>query len=141
MTANEIKSIDDDAFLGLPELEELVIRENHISQLPGLPKTMTLIDGSHNDIGSKGLHHEAFKVHTANLTCPFMSNQQKYYHITVVTDLNSSCFAGNAKPAVPVPHRQSHRLHPSASTREPAITTPTGTLVTSRLGTKVKGTF
>lgn len=71
MTANEIRSIDDDAFLGLPELEELVIRENHISQLPGLPNTMTLIDGSHNDISSKGIHHEAFKVRTANLACLF----------------------------------------------------------------------
>lgn len=75
LTANQIRSIDDDAFLGLPELEELVIRENHVSQLPGLPNTMTLIDGSHNDIGSKGIHHEAFKVRTTNLTHPFRLKQ------------------------------------------------------------------
>lgn len=62
LTANEIKTIDEKAFLGLPELEELVIRENHLSQLPALPETMTLIDASLNNIGSKGIHKEAFKV-------------------------------------------------------------------------------
>ncbi|KAM4615542.1 epiphycan [Polymixia lowei] len=61
VTANKITSIDDNAFSGLPALEELVIRENHISQLPALPVTMTLIDGSHNNIGARGIHKEAFK--------------------------------------------------------------------------------
>lgn len=67
MTANEIRSIDEKAFAGLAELEELVIRENHISQLPPLPETMTLIDASQNNIGGKGIHREAFKV----CPCPF----------------------------------------------------------------------
>ena len=62
LTANEITAVDDGAFMGLPELEELVIRENHVAQLPALPETMTLIDASHNNIGSKGIHKEAFKV-------------------------------------------------------------------------------
>lgn len=76
LTANEITSIDDLAFLGLPELEEVVIRENHISQLPALPETMTLIDASHNNIGSKGIHNEAFKVCTPSiLTITHESNQ------------------------------------------------------------------
>ncbi|KAK2883020.1 hypothetical protein Q8A73_021953 [Channa argus] len=61
LTGNDIRVIDDKAFLGLPELEELVIRENHISQLPALPETMTLIDASHNNIGTRGIHKEAFK--------------------------------------------------------------------------------
>ncbi|KAM9845644.1 epiphycan [Aulostomus maculatus] len=61
LTANEITSVEDRAFMGLPELEELVIRENHISQLPSLPETMTLIDASHNNIATKGIHKEAFK--------------------------------------------------------------------------------
>lgn len=69
LTANEIKTIDDKAFLGLPDLEELVIRENHLSQLPALPETMTLVDASHNNIGTKGIHKEAFKVRT-----PFFKN-------------------------------------------------------------------
>lgn len=67
LTANEISAIDDKAFMDLPELEEVVIRENHISQLPALPETMTLIDASHNNIGSKGIHHEAFKVRTPSI--------------------------------------------------------------------------
>lgn len=45
----------------------MVIRENHISQLPGFPTTMTLIDASLNNIGSKGIHHEAFKVCTTRM--------------------------------------------------------------------------
>lgn len=64
LTHNEITSIEDRAFMGLPELEEVVIRENHISQLPSFPETMTLIDASHNNVGSKGIHREAFKVRT-----------------------------------------------------------------------------
>lgn len=53
--------------MGLPVLEELVIRENHISQLPALPETMSLIDASHNNIGSKGIHKEAFKVRKSSI--------------------------------------------------------------------------
>lgn len=64
LTANEITSIDERAFLGLPELEEVLIRENHISQLPAFPETMSLIDASLNTIGTKGIHKEAFKVRT-----------------------------------------------------------------------------
>lgn len=65
VTANDISSIDEAAFSSLPALEELVIRENRVSQLPALPATMTLIDASHNNVGSRGLHKEAFKVHCA----------------------------------------------------------------------------
>ncbi|MEQ2200481.1 hypothetical protein XENOCAPTIV_030034, partial [Xenoophorus captivus] len=61
LTANEIMSIEDKTFMGLPELEELIIRQNHVSQLPSLPETMALIDASQNNIGSKGIHKEAFK--------------------------------------------------------------------------------
>ena len=67
LTANEITSIDEKAFVGLLELEELVIRENHVSQLPALPETMSLIDASHNNIGTKGIHKEAFKVRTTSI--------------------------------------------------------------------------
>ena len=62
VTANDISSVDDGAFSTLPVLEELVIRENHVSQLPALPVTMTLIDASHNEVGARGIHKEAFKV-------------------------------------------------------------------------------
>ncbi|CAG01882.1 unnamed protein product, partial [Tetraodon nigroviridis] len=89
LTANKIKSIDDDAFLGLPELEELVIRENHVSQLPGLPNTMTLIDGSHNDISSKGIHHEAFKEMTKLLYLYLTDNHIDYIPVPLPESLRS----------------------------------------------------
>lgn len=39
-----------------------MIRENNVAQLPALPVTMTLIDASHNHLGSTGIQNEAFKV-------------------------------------------------------------------------------
>ncbi|XP_073694224.1 epiphycan [Garra rufa] len=61
LTSNGISRIDDDAFFGLPALEELILRENSIRQLPALPPPMTLIDASHNQLGSTGIQREAFK--------------------------------------------------------------------------------
>uniref|UniRef100_A0A671KY22 Collagen alpha-2(IV) chain-like n=1 Tax=Sinocyclocheilus anshuiensis TaxID=1608454 RepID=A0A671KY22_9TELE len=61
LTSNGISRIDDDAFFGLPALEELILRENSIRQLPALPPSMTLIDASHNQLGSTGIQREAFK--------------------------------------------------------------------------------
>ncbi|XP_042258964.1 epiphycan [Thunnus maccoyii] len=89
LTANEITSIDEKAFLGLPELEELVIRENHISQLPALPETMTLIDASHNNIGSKGIHKEAFKDMTALLYLYLTDNHIDYIPVPLPDSLRS----------------------------------------------------
>ncbi|XP_070848078.1 epiphycan [Chaetodon trifascialis] len=89
LTANEITSIDDGAFLGLPELEELVIRENHISQLPALPETMSLIDGSHNNIGSKGIHKEAFKDMTSLLYLYLTDNHIDYIPVPLPESLRS----------------------------------------------------
>uniref|UniRef100_G3Q8H2 Epiphycan n=1 Tax=Gasterosteus aculeatus aculeatus TaxID=481459 RepID=G3Q8H2_GASAC len=89
LTANEITSIDERAFLGLPELEELVIRENHISQLPALPETMSLIDASHNDIGSKGVHQEAFKDMTGLLYLYLTDNHIDYIPVPLPYSLRS----------------------------------------------------
>ncbi|KAM6896627.1 epiphycan isoform 1-T2 [Lycodopsis pacificus] len=89
LTANEIMSIDERAFLGLPELEELVIRENHISQLPALPETMSLIDGSHNNIGSKGIHREAFKDMTSLLYLYLTDNHIDYIPVPLPDSLRS----------------------------------------------------
>ncbi|XP_026092511.1 collagen alpha-2(IV) chain-like isoform X1 [Carassius auratus] len=61
LTSNGISWIDDDAFFGLPALEELVLRENSIRQLPALPHSMILIDASLNHLGSTGIQREAFK--------------------------------------------------------------------------------
>ncbi|XP_042367655.1 epiphycan [Plectropomus leopardus] len=89
LTANEIRSIDDKAFMGLPELEELVIRENHISQLPALPETMSLIDASHNNIGTKGIHNEAFKDMTDLLYLYLTDNHIDYIPVPLPDSLRS----------------------------------------------------
>ncbi|XP_034528944.1 epiphycan isoform X2 [Notolabrus celidotus] len=89
LTANEIKSVDDRAFMGLPELEELVIRENHISQLPTLPETMTLIDASQNDVSTKGIHKEAFKDMTSLLYLYLTDNNIDYIPVPLPDSLRS----------------------------------------------------
>ncbi|CAJ1054739.1 epiphycan isoform X2 [Xyrichtys novacula] len=89
LTANEIKTIDDKAFIGLPELEELVIRENHISQLPALPETMSLIDASQNNIGTKGIHKEAFKDMTNLLYLYLTDNNIDYIPVPLPDSLRS----------------------------------------------------
>ncbi|XP_073337103.1 epiphycan [Pagrus major] len=89
LTANEITSVDDRAFMGLPELEELVIRENHIAQLPSLPETMTLIDASHNNIGTKGIHSEAFKDMTSLLYLYLTDNHVDYIPVPLPDSLRS----------------------------------------------------
>ncbi|KAL7882446.1 hypothetical protein SRHO_G00001040 [Serrasalmus rhombeus] len=67
LTNNAITKIDDGALFGLPALEELIIRENKVAQLPALPPTMTLVDASHNKLGSTGIQNEAFKDMTGLL--------------------------------------------------------------------------
>ncbi|KAK2859030.1 hypothetical protein Q5P01_003650 [Channa striata] len=89
LTGNEIRVIDDKAFLGLPELEELVIRQNHISQLPALPDTMTLIDASHNDIGTRGIHKEAFKDMSSLQYLHLMDNHLDYIPVPLPDSLRS----------------------------------------------------
>ncbi|XP_010795549.1 epiphycan [Notothenia coriiceps] len=89
LTANEITSIDERAFLGLPELEEVLIRENHISQLPALPETMSLIDASQNNIGTKGIHEEAFKDMTGLLYLYLTDNNIDYIPVPLPDSLRS----------------------------------------------------
>ncbi|XP_028305571.1 epiphycan isoform X2 [Gouania willdenowi] len=89
LTANEITSIDEKAFMGLPELEELVIRENHVTQLPALPETMTLIDASQNEIGTKGLHQEAFKDMASLLYLYMTDNHIDYIPVPLPNSLRS----------------------------------------------------
>nr|KAF6494741.1 epiphycan [Rousettus aegyptiacus] len=62
LTSNLISEIDEDAFRKLPQLRELVLRDNKIRQLPELPSTLTFIDISNNRLGRKGIKQEAFKV-------------------------------------------------------------------------------
>lgn len=62
LTANFISDIHRDAFRRLPQLQELVLRDNRIRQLPELPSTLTFIDISKNRLGRRGIPNEAFKV-------------------------------------------------------------------------------
>ncbi|KAM4711837.1 epiphycan [Anableps anableps] len=89
LTANKIISIEDRTFMGLPELEEVIIRENQISQLPALPETMILIDASHNNIGSKGIHKEAFKDMTGLLYLYLTDNNIDYIPVPLPDSLRS----------------------------------------------------
>ncbi|XP_077355565.1 uncharacterized protein LOC144003317 isoform X1 [Festucalex cinctus] len=89
LTANAISSIDSKAFMGLPELEELVIRENHISQMPALPETMTLIDASHNNIESKSIPKEAFKDMTGLLYLYLTDNEIDHIPVPLPDSLRS----------------------------------------------------
>ncbi|NWR29331.1 EPYC protein, partial [Tachuris rubrigastra] len=61
LTANFISEIHKDAFRRLSQLQELVLRDNRIRQLPELPSTLTLLDVSKNRLGHKGIRNEAFK--------------------------------------------------------------------------------
>uniref|UniRef100_A0A452I1W0 LRRNT domain-containing protein n=1 Tax=Gopherus agassizii TaxID=38772 RepID=A0A452I1W0_9SAUR len=61
LTSNFISEIDEDAFRELPQLQELVLRDNKIRQLPELPPSLTFIDVSNNRLGRKGIKEEAFK--------------------------------------------------------------------------------
>lgn len=78
LTSNLISEIDEDAFRKLPRLQELVLRDNKIKQLPELPNTLTFIDISNNRLGRKGIKQEAFKVSSSHymrmeaLSFPFL---------------------------------------------------------------------
>ncbi|XP_053262825.1 epiphycan [Podarcis raffonei] len=61
LTSNFISEIDEDAFRKLPQLQELILRDNKIRQLPELPPTLIFIDISNNRLGRKGIKQEAFK--------------------------------------------------------------------------------
>lgn len=123
--------------MALPELEELVIRENHISQLPALPETMTLIDASHNNIGTKGIHNEAFKVCTASIT-GFFNCAGIYRHETIMISMFSLCLqdmtsllylylTDNHVDYIPVPLPDSLRsLHLQVHLLRPHISSATG---------------
>ncbi|XP_027594002.1 epiphycan [Pipra filicauda] len=61
LTANFISDIHKDAFRRLLQLQELVLCDNRIRQLPELPSTLTFLDVSKNRLGHKGIRNEAFK--------------------------------------------------------------------------------
>ncbi|KAM3833247.1 epiphycan [Vipera latastei] len=61
LTSNFISEVDEDIFRNLLQLQELILRDNKIRQLPELPTTLTFIDVSNNRLGRKGIKPESFK--------------------------------------------------------------------------------
>ncbi|XP_072528987.1 epiphycan [Salminus brasiliensis] len=89
LTNNAISKIDDGALFGLPALEELIIRENKVAQLPALPPTMTLVDASHNKLGSTGIQNEAFKDMTQLLYLYLTDNNIDHIPVPLPDSLRS----------------------------------------------------
>ncbi|XP_028810371.1 epiphycan isoform X1 [Denticeps clupeoides] len=89
LTSNDISRIDDNALFGLPALEELIIRVNRVTFLPALPPTMTLIDASHNRLGSSGIQKEAFKDMAGLLYLYLTDNNIDYIPVPLPDSLRS----------------------------------------------------
>ncbi|XP_041935092.1 epiphycan [Alosa sapidissima] len=89
LTSNEIGRVDDDAFFGLPALQELVVRENRLVHLPALPASMTLIDASINKLGSTGIQKEAFKDMAGLLYLYLTDNNIDYVPVPLPDSLRS----------------------------------------------------
>ncbi|MCJ8742990.1 hypothetical protein PDJAM_G00088570 [Pangasius djambal] len=89
LTSNAISKIEDGALFGLPALEELVIRENSVAQLPALPATMTLVDASHNHLGRTGIQNEAFKDMTGLLYLYLTDNSIDHIPVPLPESLRS----------------------------------------------------
>ncbi|KAM9467924.1 epiphycan isoform 2-T2 [Clarias gariepinus] len=89
LTSNAISKIEDGAFFGLPALEELVIRENNVAQLPALPATMTLVDASHNHLGRTSIQNEAFKDMTRLLYLYLTDNSLDHIPVPLPESLRS----------------------------------------------------
>lgn len=89
LTSNEIGRVDDDAFFGLAALQELVVRENRLVHLPALPPAMTLIDASHNKLGTTGIQKEAFKDMTGLLYLYLTDNNIDYVPVPLPDSLRS----------------------------------------------------
>ncbi|KAK2832152.1 hypothetical protein Q7C36_015614 [Tachysurus vachellii] len=89
LTNNAIWKIEDGALFDLPALEELVIRENRLAQLPALPASMTLVDASHNHLGRTSIQNEAFKDMTGLLYLYLTDNSIDYIPVPLPETLRS----------------------------------------------------
>ncbi|XP_063786570.1 epiphycan [Pseudophryne corroboree] len=73
LTSNIITEIDEDAFRNLQQLNELILLDNRVRQLPELPNTLNFLDVSKNRLGRKGIKQEAFKD-MADLRLLYLTN-------------------------------------------------------------------
>lgn len=63
LTGNLISEIEDGAFSKLPLLEELSLAENRLVKLPMLPAKLSVFNANNNNLKTKGVKVNAFKVH------------------------------------------------------------------------------
>ncbi|XP_034055768.1 opticin isoform X1 [Gymnodraco acuticeps] len=61
LTGNQISGMDEDVFLSLPQLHQLLLADNNLQSMPELPITMKYIDLRNNRLISNGVHSEGFK--------------------------------------------------------------------------------
>uniref|UniRef100_UPI0037E8603B opticin n=1 Tax=Semicossyphus pulcher TaxID=241346 RepID=UPI0037E8603B len=61
LSGNRISGMDEDVFVSLSHLQEVLLSDNHLKILPELPRSLRLIDLRNNQLGSRGVHAEAFK--------------------------------------------------------------------------------
>ncbi|XP_067096134.1 opticin [Osmerus mordax] len=78
LTGNQISGMDEDVFLPLPQLEDLLLADNNLHILPALPATMRLIDFRSNHLTSAGVQQEAFKD-ISQLEFLYLSNNKLDY--------------------------------------------------------------
>nr|XP_019774279.1 opticin [Tursiops truncatus] len=62
LSSNFISSIDDDALLLLPALQDLILPENKLAALPVLPTGIEVLDIRLNQLQSSGIQPEAFRA-------------------------------------------------------------------------------
>uniref|UniRef100_A0A8C9AV43 Opticin n=1 Tax=Phocoena sinus TaxID=42100 RepID=A0A8C9AV43_PHOSS len=62
LSSNFISSIDDDALLLLPALQDLILPENKLAVLPVLPTGIEVLDIRLNQLQSSGIQPEAFRA-------------------------------------------------------------------------------
>lgn len=62
LTGNLISEIEDGAFSKLTLLEELSLAENQLLKLPMLPPKLMSLNANHNQLRTKGVKANAFKV-------------------------------------------------------------------------------
>ncbi|XP_041639453.1 opticin [Cheilinus undulatus] len=61
LSGNRISEMDEDVFLSLSHLEDLLLADNNLKMLPELPRSLKVLDVRNNQLSSRGVHAEGFK--------------------------------------------------------------------------------
>lgn len=63
LSGNSISEIEDGAFSKLTMLEELSLADNKLVKLPMLPNKLVSFNANYNQLKTRGVKANAFKVH------------------------------------------------------------------------------